>query len=313
MIAATAPETRVRIHNVNTGKLIEAIVQTPGGTVTYEGDTAIDGVPGHRRPDPPGLPRCGRLQDRPPAAHRQVRDRIQGIEVTCIDMAMPMVIMRAADFGKTGHERPAELDADSAFFARLEAIRREAGALMGLGDVGEMVIPKPVLVSAAAGRRHAQRPLLHAALLPPRGRRDRCGRHRHGLRACRAASPRRFAGPPPPGPTRDDHGRAPGRPHPDRARAGAAGCRAAGPARLARAHRPPAVRGLGVRSRPHQLQPIRETCDVSKRMLLATALVRRRCRAEQPFRGRSPDTYPDRPIRSWSPTPPAAAPTRSPA
>ena len=28
---ASAPETTVRIHNVNTGKLIEAIVQTPGG------------------------------------------------------------------------------------------------------------------------------------------------------------------------------------------------------------------------------------------------------------------------------------------
>ena len=31
MIEASAPETTVRIHNVNTGKLIEAIVQTPGG------------------------------------------------------------------------------------------------------------------------------------------------------------------------------------------------------------------------------------------------------------------------------------------
>ena len=50
LIAATAPETRVRIHNVNTGKLIEAIVQTPGGTVTYEGSTAIDGVPGTAAP-----------------------------------------------------------------------------------------------------------------------------------------------------------------------------------------------------------------------------------------------------------------------
>ena len=65
-------------------------------------------------------------------------------------MAMPMAIMRAADFGKTGHEHPAELDADTAFFTRLEAIRREAGALMGLGDVARSVIPKPVLVSTPA-------------------------------------------------------------------------------------------------------------------------------------------------------------------
>jgi 2-methylaconitate cis-trans-isomerase PrpF len=148
LVAATAPETRVRIHNVNTGKLIEAIVQTPGGAVVYEGDAAIDGVPGTAAPillsflDAAGS-KTGRLL--PTGA---VRDRIQGVDATCIDMAMPLVILRAADLGLTGHERPAEIDADRAFFERLEPIRREAGVLMGLGDVAERVIPKPVLVSA---------------------------------------------------------------------------------------------------------------------------------------------------------------------
>ena len=42
------------------------------------------------------------------------RDVIDGVEVTCIDVAMPMILMRAADFGKTGHESKAELDADRA-------------------------------------------------------------------------------------------------------------------------------------------------------------------------------------------------------
>src|SRR5438270_11512064 len=36
----------VNIHNVNTGKLIEARSQTPGGRARYAGDSAIDGVPG---------------------------------------------------------------------------------------------------------------------------------------------------------------------------------------------------------------------------------------------------------------------------
>jgi 2-methylaconitate cis-trans-isomerase PrpF len=147
MIPATDPETRVRIHNVNTGKLIEAIVQTPGGTVAYEGETAIDGAPGTAAPirlsflDAAGA-KTGRL-----LPTGRVCDRILGVEATCIDMAMPLVILRAADLGKTGHERPPELDADDAFLERLEAVRREAGAMMGLGDVGERVIPKPVLVS----------------------------------------------------------------------------------------------------------------------------------------------------------------------
>jgi 2-methylaconitate cis-trans-isomerase PrpF len=150
MVAATAPETRVRIHNVNTGKLIEAIVQTPDGAVVYDGTAAIDGVPGTAAPiylgflDAAGA-KTGRL-----LPTGSVRDRILGVEATCIDMAMPMVIMRAADFGKTGHEPPAELDADGALFERLEPIRRAAGALMGLGDVTDRVVPKPVLVAAPA-------------------------------------------------------------------------------------------------------------------------------------------------------------------
>jgi 2-methylaconitate cis-trans-isomerase PrpF len=119
--------------------------------VTYEGGTVIDGVPGTAAAirlaflDAAGS-KTGRL-----LPTGRVRDEILGTAATCIDMAMPLVIMRAADLGKTGHERPAELDADSAFFERLEAIRREAGALMGLGDVADKVIPKPVLVAAPAG------------------------------------------------------------------------------------------------------------------------------------------------------------------
>jgi 2-methylaconitate cis-trans-isomerase PrpF len=148
MIAATAPETRVRIHNVNTGKLIEAIIQTPGGVVTYEGSVAIDGVPGAAAPirlsflDAAGA-KTGRLL---PTGN--VLDWIGDVEVSCIDMAMPMVLLRAGDLGKTGHEHPAELDGDLAFLARLEAIRRKAGAAMGMGDVAERVIPKPVLLSS---------------------------------------------------------------------------------------------------------------------------------------------------------------------
>ena len=147
LVTPTAGETRVRIHNVNTAKLIEAIVQTPGGAVAYEGEAAIDGVPGTAAPirlsflDAAGA-KTGRLLPTGSA-----RDRIGGLDATCIDMAMPMVLLRAHDLGKTGHESPAELDADTGLLARLETIRREAGRLMGLGDVASSVIPKPVLLA----------------------------------------------------------------------------------------------------------------------------------------------------------------------
>jgi 2-methylaconitate cis-trans-isomerase PrpF len=62
---------------------------------------------------------------------------------------MPMVLVEASQLGKRGDETPAELDADKEFLRRLETLRLQAGLAMGLGDVSNKVIPKPVLVSPA--------------------------------------------------------------------------------------------------------------------------------------------------------------------
>jgi 2-methylaconitate cis-trans-isomerase PrpF len=69
-------------------------------------------------------------------------DEIDGITVTCMDVAMPMVIACADSFGLSGYESREELDADTDFFARMEAIRIKAGAMMGMGDVTKSVTPK---------------------------------------------------------------------------------------------------------------------------------------------------------------------------
>lgn len=141
-------ETRVKILSVNTGARIEAVVQTPGGEVEYEGNARIDGVPGTAAPiilnfmDVIGSS-CGALF--PTGAAKEV---IDGIEVTCIDVAMPMAIARAEAFGLTGYETREELDANRAFYARMEPIRREAGRRMGLGDVTNKVVPKFGILSA---------------------------------------------------------------------------------------------------------------------------------------------------------------------
>ena len=150
LVAATPGTTTVRVHNVNTGKLIDVTVETPRGRVAYEGAAAIDGVPGTAAPilmtflDAAGA-KTGRLL--PSGA---ARDRIDGIEVSCVDAATPLVILRASDLGKTATEAPTALDGDRAFMARLERIRREAGRRMGLGDVTDLVIPKPVIVAPIA-------------------------------------------------------------------------------------------------------------------------------------------------------------------
>ena len=77
------------------------------------------------------------------------RETIDGIEVSCVDVAMPMMIARASDFWVTGAETQDELDANTALFERMEKIRIEAGRRMGLGDVTKSVTPKIGLVSKA--------------------------------------------------------------------------------------------------------------------------------------------------------------------
>ncbi len=134
--------TEVRVRAVNTGARIRCRVRTEGGSPVYGGDTAIDGVPGTAAPveltflDVAGSSTGSMLPTGSP------RDEIQGVEVTCMDVAMPVAIARAADLGLTGYESAAELDANREFFERMEAIRLEAGQRMGMGDVAKSVTPK---------------------------------------------------------------------------------------------------------------------------------------------------------------------------
>jgi 4-oxalomesaconate tautomerase len=78
-----------------------------------------------------------------------VVDVFDGVEVTCIDNGMPVVVLRAADVGKTGRESRDALNADAPLKAKLESIRLQAGRAMGLGDVTKKVVPKMTLVSPA--------------------------------------------------------------------------------------------------------------------------------------------------------------------
>jgi 4-oxalomesaconate tautomerase len=154
LVRASDPITRVSIYMVNTGNLALATVPTPGGEVSYEGATAIAGVPGTAAPitidflDTAGSVCESLLPTRHP------RDRIDGIDVTCIDNGMPVVMLAAQSLGKSGYESPSQLDADLDFKARLERLRLAAGALMGLGDVSHKVVPKMVLIAPAQAGGH---------------------------------------------------------------------------------------------------------------------------------------------------------------
>lgn len=149
-VAAAEGVTPVRIHMVNSGGIAIAHVPTPGGRVEYEGDARIDGVPGTASAIPLDFldvagSSCGELL---PTGN--IIDSIDGLDVTCIDNGMPVVVLRGSDFGLTGSESPAEIESNADIKARVERIRLELGPRMNLGDVTRKTVPKMTLVSPPA-------------------------------------------------------------------------------------------------------------------------------------------------------------------
>jgi 4-oxalomesaconate tautomerase len=148
LIEAGGEVTTTRIVMVNSGSVVTARFAAPGGQPVYAGDTAIAGVPGTAAPislrfaDTAGSTTGSLLPT------GQVRDVIGGIEVSCVDNGMPVVVARAADLGITGYEAVEELAGDTALTARIRSLRLAAGQLMGLGDVSGLSVPKTTLVSA---------------------------------------------------------------------------------------------------------------------------------------------------------------------
>jgi 2-methylaconitate cis-trans-isomerase PrpF len=149
LIEATGAETTINIHAVNTGAHVVAKVQTSPHGVVYDGDASIDGVPATAAPvalqfmDTIGGATGAFL----PTGN--LVDTFDGIDVTCMDVAMPMVIARAESFGLTGYESAAELDENTNFFATMEAVRIQAGEAMGIKDVAKSVTPKFGLMAPA--------------------------------------------------------------------------------------------------------------------------------------------------------------------
>lgn len=141
-------EVSVRIFMQNTGQIAVARVMVKDGEVQYEGDGRIDGVPGFSAPVPITFKdtagsSCGALL---PTGN--TLDVIDGVEVTCIDNGMPVVVMRAHDMGISGTESREALEANDELRAKLESIRLQAGTMMNLGDVTSKSVPKMTMVSA---------------------------------------------------------------------------------------------------------------------------------------------------------------------
>lgn len=147
LVPADTESTTVRIRMLNTDSTAVATFPTPGGRPRYSGPFAIDGVPGTAAgvelafSDTSGGTTGALLPT------GSSTDIVTGLRVTCVDNGMPTVLVAAADLGVDGTEPPADLEAHPALADRVRALRLEAAALMGMGDVSDSSVPKVVLLS----------------------------------------------------------------------------------------------------------------------------------------------------------------------
>lgn len=151
------------IANTNTGVVTTARMQRQA-----EGRFAVAEIPGVSGAyplvdlflhDPTGS-KTGRL-----LPTGQTSDQIAGCTVSCVDVAVPMVIADAADFGKTAHEPLAALEADADFMRRFRQVwveaalrmglRRKDGSAMSRADIERSeTIPKACIVGQANAGGH---------------------------------------------------------------------------------------------------------------------------------------------------------------
>lgn len=148
LVPVQGATTAVRLIMTNTNGRATSTVLTPNGRVEYAGDVAIAGVPGSAASVVIDFESAdGGGSELLPTGN--VVDTIDGIEVSCVDNGMPVVVMRASDLGISGYESPEELEANTALRERLERIRMEAGERMGFGDVREKSVPKMSMLAPA--------------------------------------------------------------------------------------------------------------------------------------------------------------------
>lgn len=147
LVPAQDGETVVTVYLENTDSVARQRILTPQRQVQYEGDAAIDGVPGTAAPvmieflDVAGSS-CGALF---PTGNYV--DEVDGLKVSLVDNGMPVVMIAARELGLSGDESIEALEGNAELKARIEALRLKVGPMMNLGDVKDKTVPKMTLVS----------------------------------------------------------------------------------------------------------------------------------------------------------------------
>lgn len=157
MVRVADGEALVRIHQVNTKRIIHARFPVQGGKAVTAGDFTMAGVAGRGariRLDflAPGGGATGHLL---PTGKPQDTLQHEGraYAASLIDAANACVFLDAHELGLTGTESPDAIEANPARMALFDALRRQAGMMMGFAATPEAVglaLPKIAVVAPPA-------------------------------------------------------------------------------------------------------------------------------------------------------------------
>jgi 2-methylaconitate cis-trans-isomerase PrpF len=152
LVQPEEPFTTVRIFNTNTRRMIYAKVPVKKGKVIFEGDYAIDGVPGTGAKielsfmDPGGA-LTGKLLPTGNEVDEIVLETGEKFFVTIVDAGNPTAFILAENLGLKGTELPEFLERNPEIRVKLESLRRKVGELSGIPPTPS--IPKIAFVAAA--------------------------------------------------------------------------------------------------------------------------------------------------------------------
>jgi 2-methylaconitate cis-trans-isomerase PrpF len=137
LVPTVSPTTSVKIYNTNTQKVIVAEVKVENGHVKYDGNYTIPGVPGTAAPiklkfcHPAGTVSSRLL----PTGNVKDTLTVPGFGTVCVsivDVANPLVFVKAEDLHMDGGELPCDIDSNPERLRLLEAVRGLAAVKMGL-------------------------------------------------------------------------------------------------------------------------------------------------------------------------------------
>lgn len=141
LVKAVSPVTTVRIHNTNTGKILVADVQVEDGKAKVLGDESIAGVPGTAAPILMNFAGTAGAATGKVLPTGNPVDKLQTsrgeIEISIVDVANPVVFVKAEDVNMKGTETPDLINGNKELCEYLEEIRSKCCAMIGMASSPE--------------------------------------------------------------------------------------------------------------------------------------------------------------------------------